>query len=136
MFCELWRGDYHISMLLKEILWKRKVITCFRSLLCARHSAGCFPGSFKIGNAVDSCLCLSYATIPKKQSPGSSHICFLLFPGGLLLTLLSRELCLSLVALLNPVSKLFHCPLPPLPYCLQLLPNTYCLPLCLSTMVP
>lgn len=47
-FCSIFKcsvnwGDYLISMSLKKMLWKGKMLTCFESLLCARHSAGCFP---------------------------------------------------------------------------------------------
>lgn len=115
MFCDLWRGDYHISMSLKEIFWKRKVLTCYvpDTLLDV------FLAALKWGMLWTVASVFPMPLFQKSSLQVQTMFVFLLFPGGLLLTLLVRELCLSLDC--SPKPCLW--PLPPLPYCLQLLPN-------------
>lgn len=67
-------GDYLISMLLKEICQKGKALTCFESLLCARHSAGCFPGNFQ-GRLCCGPLSISFLFhCSPKEFQGSNHV--------------------------------------------------------------
>ena len=128
MFCELWRGEDCISVSLEEILWKGMVLTCSKSLLRARHFARCFPGNLKVENAMGPCPHHSCATVPKSSSKVQT-VCFISFPGGLLLTFLGRKLWLLWDRYPNPfLEAISLATLLSLPGCLPLLSNPYCLP--------
>ena len=72
--CSVNGEDYLISVLLKGIFHKGKVLIYSESQLCVRHAAGCFPGSFQgrwcFGLFSVSFLCYH----PQNQLQGSDHV--------------------------------------------------------------
>ena len=115
--------------ILKEILWKGKVLTCFENLVCDRYSVRCFPGNFQGGwcyGFLSLSLLLPHCS-PNELQVSSQSFSFL---GGLTLVLLGSKL--HLLCDLSPKSSLwaiFLSILLLLPCFPQPFSNPYCLTL-------
>lgn len=121
--CSVNCEDYLISVLLKEIFHKGKVLTYSESQLCVRHSAGCFPGSFQgrwcFGLLSVSFLCCCF----QNQLQGSDHV-FSCFQVILTSSMFAQELCLICVHHPKPSSPAVSlAPLLPIPHCPWCLSN-------------